>query len=369
MFHHLTDTTRLRTLFSVRTGHIEAHGSKPVSIDTRQTRWSIVLLLVLLGSLFMYKGGTALTTLREVQRTGTFRTRADIVRSDRASSRLDVFTGSTDYLIVVGPALLFGILIAGAVRTFVSPHWLAQVFARAPLKQQVAAGIAGMPLMLCSCCVAPVFSAVHERSRRLGPSLSLALAAPSLNPAALALTFMLFQTRIATARLAMGLVAVFLVAPLVARLGGSTESAAAEIVPVRSASYANRGLAGFLSSCVHVAIRTVPLILAGVVVSMWLANWLPIDALSRDRFRVASVVFASFLAVPIALPTFFEIPLALTLLSAGAPAGMAAAVLFAGPAVNLPSLITIARSTNWNLACVLALAVALVACLGGLLLG
>jgi uncharacterized membrane protein YraQ (UPF0718 family) len=75
------------------------------------------------------------------------------------------------------------------------------------------------------------------------------------------------------------------------------------------------------------------------------------------------------LAIPLALPTFFEVPLALTLISAGAPAGVAAAVLFAGPAVNLPSLMAIGRSTSWKIAAVLAVAVALVACLGGLLIG
>jgi len=49
--------------------------------------------------------------------------------------------------------------------------------------------LAGAPLMLCSCCVAPIFTGVYERSARLGPSLGLMLAAPALNPAALILTF------------------------------------------------------------------------------------------------------------------------------------------------------------------------------------
>jgi uncharacterized membrane protein YraQ (UPF0718 family) len=54
--------------------------------------------------------------------------------------------------------------------------------------------------MLCSCCASPVFSAVYERSRRLSPSLALMLASPGMNPASLALCFMLFPTQIAAAR-------------------------------------------------------------------------------------------------------------------------------------------------------------------------
>jgi uncharacterized membrane protein YraQ (UPF0718 family) len=73
------------------------------------------------------------------------------------------------------------------------------------------------------------------------------------------------------------------------------------------------------------------------------------------------------IAVPIALPTFFEVPLALALLSAGAPAGAAVALLFAGPAVNLPSLFTVGRSAGWKVAAGLALMVWVVAMAGALL--
>src|SRR2546425_11169007 len=70
------------------------------------------------------------------------------------------------------------------------------------------------------------------------------------------------------------------------------------------------------------------------------------------RFLAIAVVAA--VAVPLALPTFFEIPLALILLGSGLPGGAAVALLIAGPSVNLPSLFTITRSTNWKVAAVVA---------------
>src|SRR5258708_22764802 len=73
------------------------------------------------------------------------------------------------------------------------------------------------------------------------------------------------------------------------------------------------------------------------------------------RFLASAVVAA--VAVPLALPTFFEIPLALILLASGAPAGAAVALLIAGPSVNLPSLLTIMRSTNWRVAAVVAVSI------------
>lgn len=76
------------------------------------------------------------------------------------------------------------------------------------MRAHVIAAIGGAPLMLCSCCVAPIFTTVYERCRRLGPSLAMMLAAPSLNPAALALTFMFFAPAVAWTRLVLAVVVV-----------------------------------------------------------------------------------------------------------------------------------------------------------------
>ncbi|MBI4455803.1 MAG: permease [Acidobacteria bacterium] len=122
-----------------------------------------------------------------------------------------------NYFAVIWPALLFGILIGGSVHAFVSPHWLTRALSGSPGRAQLAAGLAGTPLMLCSCCVAPIFTSVYERTWRYGPSLAVMLAAPSLNPAALTLTFMLFGLRIGTMRVAMGIAAVFLMGTVLDR--------------------------------------------------------------------------------------------------------------------------------------------------------
>jgi uncharacterized membrane protein YraQ (UPF0718 family) len=81
---------------------------------------------------------------------------------------------------------------------------------------------------------------------------------------------------------------------------------------------------------------------------------------------LAVLVVATF-AIPLALPTFFEIPLAFVLLSSGAPVGAAMALLIAGPAVNLPSLLTIIRSTSWKVAAVVAASVWVIAVVSGIL--
>ena len=115
-------------------------------------------------------------------------------------------------------------------------------------------------------------------------------------------------------------------------------------------------------------IRTVPALVLGVICSMLLIENVPGDLLASNNFRFFAVIATASVAVPIALPTFFEIPLALGLLAAGAPAGAAAALLFAGPVINLPSLLTLAKSTNWKIAATLAVLIWIIAVFGGLIL-
>jgi uncharacterized membrane protein YraQ (UPF0718 family) len=183
-----------------------------------------------------------------------------------------------------------------------------------------------------------------------------------MNPAALILMFMLFDYRIATTRLVVSACGVFFTGAFIERF--------IEVNPVHCAPaepYDTQLLfRSFLRSCGQVAIRTLPLIAIGVVISMAIALWLPIGALASSRGQLVATIIVALIAVPLAMPTFFEIPLALLLLSAGAPTSAAVAIMIAGPAINLPSLFTIARSTNWKVAAAVALAIFLLAVLAGL---
>ncbi len=224
----------------------------------------MTLLLVIVGALLVYKGTAALAVIEQVRNTGAgFQPRVNVVPVPGNASGVNVIARSMNYFLVIWPALLFGILISGAVRVLVQPRWLAQALGAGQVRSRLVAGLAGAPLMLCSCCAAPVFSSVYERSSRLGPSLAVMLAAPSLNPAALILTFMLFDHRIAATRLAMAGVAVFLTGILVEKLF----SLRPIDCPTSDEESPRPVLTTFLRSCLQVAVRTVPLIAVGVLIS------------------------------------------------------------------------------------------------------
>jgi uncharacterized membrane protein YraQ (UPF0718 family) len=321
--------------------------------------------LLIIGALIAYKSSAALAVIAKVSASGTFTPRGNVIPLV-GGSEASVLTRTLNYFLVIWPALFFGILISGAVTTFVSPRWLVRALGKGSLRAQIVAGAAGAPLMLCSCCVAPIFKGVYERSARLGPSLGLMLAAPALNPAALILTFMLFGYRVAGTRAAASIAAVLFTGMIADKIFGGMR-VPCEIDDDSQILSARSYLLRFLRSCAQVTLRLVPVIVLGVAVSMIIAEWLPASSLASSNAKFIAVIVVATFAVPLALPTFFEIPLAFVLLASGAPVGAALALLIAGPAINLPSLLTIMRTTSWKVAAVVAGSIWAIAVVSGIL--
>jgi len=331
---------------------------------TRSIAYFILPMLVIVGALIAYKSSAALAVIGKVSATGGFTPRGNIVPRVGASDA-GVVTRTLNYFLVIWPALLFGILISAAVSTFVSPRWLQSLLSKRSLRSQAIAGLAGAPLMLCSCCAAPIFTGVYERSARLGPSLALMLAAPALNPAALILTFMLFDYKVGLVRLGAGITAVLFTGMIADKLLGRT-SVSCDKDDWQAAARPT-DFVHFLRACARVAVRLVPMIIIGVLLSMVIAQFVPAGTYNSSAAKFLAIIVVAAIAVPLALPTFFEIPLALILLGSGLPVGAAVAVLIAGPSVNLPSLFTITRSTNWKVAAVVAASIWALAVASGIL--
>ena len=125
----------------------------------------------------------------------------------------------------------------------------------------------------------------------------------------------------------------------------------------------------FLSSCLKVVAQTLPLVFGGVVISMLFARWLPVSGLGAGTAGIVAILVIALVAVPLAMPTFFEIPLALIMVAAGLPVGAVVTMLIAGLATNLPSLFTVARSAGWKVSALVALIVWSSALAGGLFVG
>ncbi|PYV07556.1 MAG: hypothetical protein DMG07_28340 [Acidobacteria bacterium] len=321
----------------------------------------LVLLLGLLGALFFYKWSGSIRTIDGVRAAHAWTRSADPITTG------GVLRATAAYFGRIWPALLYGLLIGAAVRALVSPRWFAELLGNhRAVRRQIAAGLAGAPLMLCSCCITPLFASVYETGVRLGPALGMMLGSPGLNPAALVLTFMLFPPVVAATRLASAAAAVFVLPVVLERMFGASltvaQQARSEPEPPRPGNFGQFALA-FARGFVRLSVTTVPLIAAGVLVSSLI---LPISLHGSLRGALIGVPVVSALSVLVALPTFFEIPLALVLVQLAGPAA-AVPMLFAGPIVNLPSLLILARQTSAKVALSLGAGIWLLALAAGLL--
>jgi uncharacterized membrane protein YraQ (UPF0718 family) len=311
-----------------------------------------------LSALAYYKWSGALRALGRVYATGRLGVSPDALVGGDAVMR------TLAYFARIWPALAFGVLLGAAVRTFLPASAVSRWLAGDSARPTLVGAVASAPLMLCSCCVSPVFTGVRARGARLGPSLAVMLGSPGLNVAAIALTYALLPARVAVTRLVAALVVVLGVSTLVDRTMDDREAACA--VPASSddapGSWSD-AVIRFLKSVAYVTAITVPLIAVGVVLSSMLLPYVP--GLGRGGVVVAVAVVA-LVGMLVALPTFVEIPIAIALLEVGAPIGAVIAFVVAGPIINLPSLLVLARETRPRVALTLAAGVWVAATAAGL---
>jgi uncharacterized membrane protein YraQ (UPF0718 family) len=191
------------------------------------------------------------------------------------------------------------------------------------------------------------------------------LASPGLNVAAIVLSFALLPARIAAVRLVAALVIVLGLSAGIGRAmeaGTPLRAALAEESVDEDASF-RASFIRFARSVGYLTVVTVPLIFVGVLLSSLL---LPHVAALSQAGTVVAIAVVALVGVLVALPTFFEIPVALLLLASGAPLGVAVAFVVAGPIVNMPSLFVLARESRPRVALALAAGVWLVATAAGL---
>ncbi|GAC1659004.1 MAG: permease [Gemmatimonadaceae bacterium] len=275
-----------------------------------------------------------------------------------------VLTAATFYTQKIWRALTYGLVIGAAVQTACRVTMKRFVLRDTPVLQSAVSSCAvGIPLMLCSCCITPLVVTLLRRQVRVGSALAILLASPVLNPAAIVLTFLLFPLHLSVARL-VGACVLATLLPIVVqwRVAQSSDrdylTLHAERLTPRTPQWTwSAVVKDFATNALKIAFVTIPLLALGVLAS---SSVMPFVGAWSTGLIGGFVVATG--AVLVALPTFFEIPIAVALLASGSPAA-AAAVLIAGPAVNVGSLMVISRELGPKAASLLALGVWFTACL------
>jgi uncharacterized protein len=257
--------------------------------------------------------------------------------------------------------MAFAFLIGGAVSSLVLPQrMIDRVLRSRGTRGSTLGGILGAPLMMCSACSVPVAVGWRRRGANLETTLGVVMGAALLNIMGLVTIFLIFPAPLAWGRVVMSILMVVAVAPLVAKVVVSflrwRGPEMPELEPAGSAAPAEHPLAADLYH--H---ETFGQAARGALRSWWYASvalayrlFLPMTgaiflAAIFRLFVPPEVVEAyfggGFLAIAavalfgtvIAIPTMFEIPLAIGFLFIGMGMGPAAALLVTAPSVSVVS--------------------------------
>src|SRR5436190_1554462 len=112
-------------------------------VEKSRTRSLVITPLIIAAALFVYKSNAVLKVLRSTWGSGTIAGKPTVVAFGEHASAIGAIERSINYFSLIWPAFVFGILIAAAVRAFVSPAWFARLLGGRSFTAQLKAGMSG----------------------------------------------------------------------------------------------------------------------------------------------------------------------------------------------------------------------------------
>lgn len=254
-----------------------------------------------------------------------------------------------DYGRSIWVALVAGLLLAASVEAFLPRHRLLAMFRRdrGPAAGTVAGGALALPSMMCTCCAAPVAVSIRRQGVPLSSALAYWLGNPVLNPAALAFMAVVLPWQFLTVRVVTGVVLVFGVTTVVARLAGRRTVADPAVADASTtdgpASVAGAGRR-FLRALGRLSVMLLPEYLVVVLLLGGLRGWLFPVGHGVAEWGLLAVLLFAVVGTLFMIPTAGEIPIIQGLLAAGVGFGPVGALVLTLPALSLPSMLMVRRA-------------------------
>jgi len=289
--------------------------------------------------------------------------------------------------------LVPALFIAGAIAAFVSQAAILKYFgpqAKKVMSYSVAS-VSGAVLAVCSCTVLPLFAGIYKRGAGLGPAIAFLFSGPAINVLAIVYSAKLLGYDIGIAR-AIGAIMFSVVIGLIMALIYRKDKAKADaqafamlaadpagksiwqqiifigvlvgilifaasknwivlgvflvILTVILWRWFSRGeMVQWLKETLHFTRLIIPWLLVGVFVAGILTVVIPQSVVTNyvGGNSIFANFIASFLGALMYFATLTEVPVVKAFMELGMGKGPALALLLAGPALSLPSMIVIAR--------------------------
>jgi uncharacterized membrane protein YraQ (UPF0718 family) len=225
---------------------------------------------------------------------------------------------------------------------------------------------AGVPLAVCSNCIAPIARGLFASGMSAESVLATMFASPALNVVVLAMTFALFPVSVALIKLATVLFLIFVFAPAVAsreKVEAATIPRPIKIPSTETWPQATTGVArSFAKSFWYVARVALPLMILAAALGALVVELLPPQALLAP-VTIGGILLVALVAAFLPVPMAFDVAIAYIAMTKGVPLPYVVTILCTLGITSVYSLSVVGKSLSWRVA---ALAYATVAALGTL---
>ena len=240
----------------------------------------------------------------------------------------------TDLSLEAAPILVLAYLLAGLLRSFVTPtqlRWLG----RGQAGTQAFKGVTfGLPLPICSCGVLPIYETLVRRGVPATAAIGFLVATPELGLDAILLSIPLLGWDMTLGRLIAAFTVALLVAVIVGRKVKRVQDLDESHTHIVSKPLLLRLKDGIQFGLVELFDHTFPWVLAGLLAAAWLEPMLDHELFHGMPSYLQVPLFA-LIGIPIYVCASGSTPLAAIAIHQGVSPGAALAFLIAGPATNI----------------------------------
>lgn len=340
---------------SVQTSALNFNPSLATVANWRSRILAIILMVAIVGIFWVdsrypallkrYHAGTQLKATGAL----TFGTVYQVDRSMPLNTR--VWRTTVNWLDANRIGMTFSFLFGPAALTFLAllPH---RKFRSRYLNTLLGAAT-GVPLAVCSNCVAPIARGLFASGMSAESVLATMFSSPALNVVVLAMTFALFPISIALTKLATVLFLILVFTPAVASRQKSAETVFTCPIEIPSAEtwlQASAGVArSFLKSFWFVARVALPFMILAAVLGALVVELLPPQALIAP-VTLGGIVLVALVAAFLPVPMAFDVAIAYIAMTRGVPLPYVVTILCTLGIISVYSLSVVGKSLSWRVA-------------------
>lgn len=266
------------------------------------------------------------------------------------------------------PYLLLGLTISGLIHAFMPTSPFAWMRKGGPMRQSVKGMLFGLPLPICSCGVLPLFLSLARKGAPPAALIAFLIATPELGVDSFLLSVKLLGVQFTTVRLVVAMVLPIVIALIVIRFLPSQpiiQEGVKSCCKVHSDTDAKPPWWHF--AYVNLVDDIFPYVFFGLTIAALAQVLWPVTSFA-SMVGTWDVLLLGALGIPFYVCASASIPFALVLLERGFSVGAVVVFLFAGPATNVATILTVDKAFGPRTGLKLAITAFLVAVSAGLII-